>query len=300
MKLYFDTQNVKLTEFGVGLDDRSGQRFVGVPVDGGVQEALREMVDSTHHAMLANTTEPVRYEPSEKYSSVEHLYLPRDDDLATSLSDLYDAKQLDLDSQALSDPSIVFCYFACLTDNTKRRLLALRRAAQFKGVLKSRLIRLVTDALMLVHDRMFKLDSDFDLLVDPKNVHILRPSGFEAAGKLQQAILEAVPENVKALRQELTFVDLTGIEAYAGRHPRAARYLASIRVQKETRNIDKRALKKLCKRTGVAIRESNGAVSVVPGHELGFLEVLDRRRYELELVKGLPERFRAGSRSRLQ
>jgi hypothetical protein len=32
---------------------------------------------------------------------------------------------------------------------------------------------------------------------------------------------------------------------------------------------------------------------------MGFLEVLDRRRYELELVKGLPERFRATSRRKI-
>ncbi len=32
-------------------------------------------------------------------------------------------------------------------------------------------------------------------------------------------------------------------------------------------------------------------------HVMGFLEVLDRRRYELELVGGHPERFKAGSRT---
>jgi hypothetical protein len=32
---------------------------------------------------------------------------------------------------------------------------------------------------------------------------------------------------------------------------------------------------------------------------MGFLEVLDRRRYELELVKGQPERFKAESRTKL-
>ncbi len=80
---------------------------------------------------------------------------------------------------------------------------------------------------------------------------------------------------------------------------RAARYLASIRSQKETKNIDKTALKKLCKSTGVDLRESNGRLAVDDAHILGFLEVLDRRRYELELVKGSPERFRAASRERL-
>jgi len=33
---------------------------------------------------------------------------------------------------------------------------------------------------------------------------------------------------------------------------------------------------------------------------MGFLEVLDRRRYELELVKGLPERYKASSRRKIE
>ena len=45
------------------------------------------------------------------------------------------------------------------------------------------------------------------------------------------------------------FVEFAGIEEYASRHPRAARYLASIRGQGETKSIDKAALKSLCRRT---------------------------------------------------
>lgn len=32
---------------------------------------------------------------------------------------------------------------------------------------------------------------------------------------------------------------------------------------------------------------------------MGFLEVLDRRRYEIELVANSPEQYRAASRSKL-
>ena len=102
-----------------------------------------------------------------------------DDELASSIRELHDAANLDIDATALEDPSGVFCYFARLTDKKKRRLTALRRATQFKGVLKSRLIRLLTDALKLIEDQVFKLDTDFDLLIDSQHVHILRPSGFE-------------------------------------------------------------------------------------------------------------------------
>lgn len=301
MNLDFDLETVTVSEFGVGRDDGNGQTFVKVPVDADVQEALREIASATWDAMQKDTGDPPRYEPSEKHGSTEYLYLPLADALTASVRELHEAVSLDIDSAALSDPADVFCYFARFTDKNKRRLTALRRATQFKGVLKSRnrLIRMLDDTLKVIEDTVFKLDNDFDLLVDAANVHILRPSGFEFAGKLQEAILAAMPLNVTAIQNDLAFVDFTAVEDYAGSHPRAARYLASIRAQAETKNIDKSALKKLCKDTGVEVSESKGKLTVDGAHIMGFLEVLDRRRYELELVKGWPERFRAASRRKI-
>ena len=129
-------------------------------------------------------------------------------------------------------------------------------------------------------------------------MHILRPSGFEFAGRLREAILAAVPKNIQTIQKDLAFVEFGSIEEYAGKHPRAARYLASIQSQ-ETKNIDKNRLKSLCKSTSVEVTELQGKISVVAGHEMGFLEVLERRRYELELVQGQPERFKAASRTEL-
>jgi hypothetical protein len=290
-----------VTEFGVGREDGNGESFVAVPVDAGVQGALREMAQATWDAMQRDEDGPAKYEPSEKHGSTEYLYLPLDDELAASVRELHEAAGRNIDAAALSDPTDVFCYFARFTDMKKRHLTALRRATQFKGVLKSknRLVRMLDDTLRIIEDTVFKLDSDFDLLVDSANVHILRPSGFEFAGKLQRAILDAVSENIKAIRKDLAFVEFDGIEAYARKHPRAARYLASIRSQGETKSIDKALLKKLCRRTGVEIAESKGKVTVVDGHEMNFLEVLDRRRYEVSLVKESPERYRAGSRRKI-
>jgi hypothetical protein len=300
MKLEFDIENVTVMEFGVGRDDGHGQTFVAVPVDAKVQGVLREMVAATWEAMQKDDDGPVKYEPSEKYGGTEHLYLPLDDDLAAVVRDLHEAANLPLDVRALDDPAKVFCYFARMTDNKGRRLTALRRATQFKGVLKSCLLRFVTDSLKIIEDHVFKLDNDFDLLIDSASVHILRPSGFEFAGKLQEAILEAVPQSITAIQKDLPFVDFVSIQDYVSKHPRAARYLASIRGQKETKNLDKNALKKLCKSTNVEVTESKGKIIINAGHEMGFLEVLDRRRYELELVKGSPERFKAGSRRKIE
>lgn len=302
MNLEFDLANVTLTEFGVGRDAGSRQTFVAVPVDVNVQTALREMVQATRDAMQKDQTGPRKYEPAEKHSSIEYLYLPIDDGMAAAVRELHEASNLDIITGALTtEPSDVYCYFARLTDNQGRRLTALRRASQFKGVLKSknRLVRMLDDTLQVIEDTVFKLDNDFDLLADSADVHILRPSGFEFAGKLQQAILKAVPNNIAAIQSGLGFVVFDGIEEYAGKHPRAARYLASILANGETKNIDKSLLKRLCKQTGIAVAESKGKVTIAAGHEMGFLEVLDRRRYEVRLVKEDPEQYRAASRRKL-
>ena len=112
--------------------------------------------------------------------------------------------------------------------------------------------------------------------------------------------MAAVTDNVAVLKRDADFIDFTPIEEYSSRHPRAARYLASIRAQGAVVAIDRRALRRLCKRTGVSIESVKGKLTVPEDHVLGFLEVLDRRRYEIELVNGSPERFKAASRSRLR
>ena len=297
LSLRFDINKVRITEFGVGRDVDGGQTFATLPVDANVKSALGEMVQATWDAMHKEEDGPKRYEPSERYGSTEYRYVPIEDNLAASVRNLHSAANLGIDVNALADSDCVFCYFARLIDSDGRRLTALRRATQFKGVLRKRLIHIVTDSLRLIDDRVFKLDNDFDLLVDSDNVHILRPSSFEFIGKLQQAILDAVPQNIRAIRADLPFVEFAGIEEYASQHSRAARYLASIRGQKEAENIDEAALKRHCARTGVDIGESGGRIAVSASHVMGFLEVLDRRRYELELVDGQPERFKAGSRT---
>lgn len=297
--LQFDFTQVQTAEFGLGRDDGNGRTFCLIPVDGNVQDALQEMAEATWAAMQALTDNPAKYEPSEKHAGIEYLYLPLADGLVVSMRELHQANNLHIDAVALENPESVFSYFARFTDNQGRRLTALRRASQFKGILKNRLVQFVTNALKIVEDNVFKLDTDFDLLIDAQNVHILRPSGFEFAGHLQAAIMAAVTTNVTALKIDLGFVKFDVIEAYASQHPRAARYLASIRSQGEAQNIDRGRLTQLCAHTGVETEEVDGQITVTEKHVMGFLEVLDRRRYEIELVADTPEQYRAASRSKL-
>lgn len=298
MNLKFNLDKFKTTEFGAGiLDENVEPTFVIVPVDGDVKAALREMAADTWSKMRALTTEPAQYEASEKYASVEYVYLESDDPIVSTLDDLHSASNIESDSAALDDTENMFCYFARFVDRKGRALTALRRSAQFKGILGKRLIRVLDDTLKLVHDKVFKLDSDFDLLIDESNIHALRPNGLEALGGLQAALLASVQKNVASIKKDLAFIAFDDIETYAAVHPRAARYLSSIRGQ--SKGIDRKALQQLCVLNRVECKFKGGQLHVERGHELAFLEVLDRRRYEIELVTGSPELFRAPSRQKL-
>ena len=299
MTIAFDLDGVVATEFGIGREgDGPSTVFGVVPVDAGVRSALLSMAQATVDKMEAAEDGAVEYEPAEKHGATEYLVVQVGGGLDAGIRELHEAENLSPDGSGLAEPETVLSYFARFTDGEDRRLTAIRRAAQFKGVLKKRLASFVDDRLRIVEDDVFRLDNDFDLLLDSADTHIWRPAAFEFLGGLKQAILEAVSSNVGAIAAELPFVRLAEIEKYAESRPRAARYIASIRSQK-LQGMDRDALVELCRSTGVGIEEVNGRIAVNNGDEMGFLEVLDRRRYRLELVPDEPERFRASSRKSL-
>lgn len=295
MNLNFDLENITITEFGVGRDGGDGESFLLVPVDADVQEALLDMVNATGDA-LNELGDPSQYEPSEKYDAHEYVIVPLQNDLAAHFQLVHTADNLALSAESLADPSEIFCYFVRMSDSSGRRLTAIRRSTQFKGVLKSRLISFVTDAMKLVTESVFKLDRDFDILVDQSTVHVLRPKALESIGKLQAAVLAAVPTNVGIMQEQIPYVDFDSIKDYASGHARAARILAALRGSGRGMNIDKEALMDMCAKTGVQLLVSDGKITVDSSNVVGFLEILDRRRYEVELVLDSPEPFRASSR----
>ena len=298
MTITRETYSTTVVEFGVGCDDGNGPIFYAVPVDTNVQAALHDMVQSTWTAMQKDESGPAQYQPSEKHSGTEYLFVYPGDELDTGVRDLHEADNLPVDTNALDEPTNIFCYFVRLRDGTQRHVTAIRRAIQFKGVLKKKLVRIISDSLEIVTDNIFKLDSDFDIIIDSERTHIWRPSAFEFLCDLKKAILDAVPINVTSIQSKLVFMDLTSIEKYASTRPRAARYLASI-IGQDLSGVDCRALTELCQSTGVELEEDDGKISVAGPHVMGFLEVLDRRRYQIELVPDTPECFRAGSRRKI-
>ncbi len=297
MNLDFDIHRIATVEFGAGR--RKPTRFFFVPVDATVQFELRAMVQRTMDRITPKLRDdPAYYQPSEKYGPREYCYLDLQDSLAEAFRDVAQAENLATDSAFPQDLHNVTCYFVRLTDREERRLTAFRRASHFKSVRKKKLIHLVDDTLTLVGSTIFKLDEDFDLLVDSRAVHALRPASLESLGDLKKAILEEVPVAVADINRRMPYVDFTPIMSYASKRIRAARYLTSIR-QQNLHDIDQMALVELCRDSGVSVGRVNGKLAVANRDVMGFLEVLDRRRYRVDLIRDVPEYYRATSRQKV-
>lgn len=296
MNFSFDQASV---EFGVGIEINQEQAFYCIQVDRSVKNALSEMAKFTFESMISISHDPQPYDPSQKYSSDEHLSFSIESEAAIFIKNLHMAINLPINMAALNDPAGVFCYFARFTDSGNNKLTAIRRATQFKGTVRQKLITLINDNFKLVPDKVFKLDRDFDLLVIDEQILIYHPAGFEHVGTMEDCIRAAIPLNVQAISQALPIVDYTNILPYALEHTRAGKYLASIKASGEMNNIDRDALIGLCNDTQVAINSTQDLIIVDDKHILGFLELLDRRRYCISLVPDSPEKYLAAHRNKL-
>lgn len=297
MPVDFNFQNVVTTEFGVGVNEERDQMLYAIPIDAGVQQALREMVNTTLETINRLDEGVAAFDPADKHAGEEYLQVQLDNDLASELRLVHQAVNLGFNNHLLEQPENIYCYFVKMSNGEGRHLSGIKRAGQFKGILKNRnrLLHFAADALRMVDDDIFKLDHDFDILIDDATVHILRPNSFVALGKLKEAILAAVPENIQAIQRDLRFVEFEKIQEYAASRARAAAYLASIR-QQRIRDIPRAGLVRYCHENGVNVEVHGRNIHVPEEQIMDFLRVLDRRRYTVSLVPGQVERYEAASR----
>jgi len=298
MPLAFDLVRISVIEFGVGRETDNGVEFVIIPTDEDIKTALQDMVSETVKALSKH--DEVVFAPAEKYDSQENIVTATNGEYAGILADLHRSQMLPILANALSEPEHIVCYFARLLSGDGRRLTCVRRATQFKGILKSRLIQVVTDALKIVEEQTFKLDNDYDFLIDDENIHILRAVGFVALAGIEGVVMAAVPQNIARLQEHLPFVDFTSISTYAATHSRAAKVLASICSEGEASDVSKERFMAACSECGAEVQIVADHVRPRAGHELNFLYVLDRRLFRVQLVEGRIERYQAGSRRPIQ
>jgi len=125
---------------------------------------------------------------------------------------------------------------------------------------------------------------------------ILRPTGFEFTAAIETSIAARALEFTQDVARSVPCVDFTKLEDFISKHRRAARLIASLRARNDLARTSPRKLKRRCKQNDINIVEENGRIYPQRGCELAFLELLDRRRYTVELVDDSEELYLAGNR----
>lgn len=298
MTIHFNLDLPPIVEFGVGRDASDGRSFGLVSVRDDVQDELFSMAKETLRQIDQAEEPPAAYDPANVPSTFEYLQLPIHDVMASEIQAIFNVPAFDRDASFPNDLSDVFCYFALFTSQDGSRLLCLRRAAQFKSLAKKKAASLRGDALQLVPDPLFQLNNEFDVLVDHETVHIIHPKSFSALARIDVATAETVSKNVKAIREQCPYVRWSNIEKHAISKPSIARLLASIRSSRHAENVDRDLLVGACIRAEVPIQD--GEQIAVPDNDIKeFLEVLNRRLYEVDLVPSHPEFYVASNRRQL-
>lgn len=297
----FDFDSIVVTTLCGYFEDEAGQnlRHVQLPIALDVQQELRSTLRQTvvKLGLPASAATMAEYQPAEKYSSEDPVKLLLSTDYIQGLRDVVAMRNLPSDANALRDVSQLEYYYAVFVDSQNRTLHAFRRASQFKGVLKSRLAFIDGGVLTMSNRIVFRLDNDFDYLVDSDTAYILRPSGFEFTANVHEQVLAVAAVNAASIQVAATFLDLARIGRYASTHARSARLLAAIKSRDNLHLTSRNLLAKACRNYGIPIQNPrDGLLSPDPGHEYDFLCILDRRAYTAKLISNQPERYEAASR----
>jgi hypothetical protein len=294
----FKMTNFDRAEFFVCLNAHQGEQHYQVPVDTSVQAALKDMLDATLSQIeeLKKSEGFEEFSPVQKYSANDAVYCKMDSAYAEIPRQLLGEKEIPETSHAIDDLAQISFYYVIAYDLDGNKLLGVRRASQFKGVLKSKLLKVVDNTLKLLSDRTFRLDSEFDYIADKDMLWALRPSGLEFTGQLTEAVMAMAVQSSVEISKRVSFLDLHKLGSYASKHPRAARYLAAVRSRSDLEKISQTLLTSYCSNANVGLVEKDGKLSPAEGQEILFLEVLDRRVFTAELIEGEKERYEAPNR----
>lgn len=292
----FDFQKIQSVEFGVCIDTDGGESYRLIPCDGEVQNALKEMLTETWGALFDADEQIQEFSPAEKYSATERLWIDLHSELVTKHKEVYEAENLPTDAAALGKVDEMVSYFAIFRDGDGNKLMAIRRATQFKGVLQKRLLRFSNDAVRIIADDVFKLDTDFDFLIYDSKIYIWRPIGLIFTSEMDGQIAACAMGNVDRIAEDITCVDFTRLRDFVAGHKLAMRLVAAIKSRGDLVAISKKRLKAECKEAGLKVEQKDGKLIPAKGSEMGFLMLLDRRRYTVTLIEKQPETYEAPSR----
>lgn len=296
----FDFHDVASVNFGVSLREHGDRYFI--PTDADTKEALKAILWATRGAFDGMPGDWELYDISEDYGERRRVYAARDSEYMAELSDVYDAGALEDLTNVHDHARDIEFYFADFRDNHGRQATGIRKATKLKGTLsaRNRLVRLVDDTLILVQDDVLNLDTEFDVIVTDQHVFILNTRQVEQVAKIVTHVAATASAKLQLIHDTIPFLDLSRIVDKIGKHPRMARNAASVASNPNLANFQRPLIEALAGRHGIKFKEiEGGRLQCRVADEAKLLELLDARRYHLDLEGDGGDPYRATARQKV-
>lgn len=299
----FNINDLSSIEFSINTENKPDggcdkDKLYRISTDRKVKKLLVKCLEATRAAFPDNLESVPDFEISEKYS---------DRDRYKVSLEVYDAAQQMANETLLNhvflndlDKDSISYYRVDFTDSNGTHLIGVRRASYFKSLLKNRnrLIQLVDDSLVAVEDTLFKLDNDFDFIILDGFAYIKRPRVFESMIFPDEEVTRIALEKMGALQDSLPFIDFSTTNNIIQESKRAARLVFAVAQRADISSTDKSKIIYYAGNSGIEIDEVDEIIKPREGYEVDFLEMLDRRIYNVEFIEGETESYRAHSRQR--
>ena len=275
----FQLDKIITIEFGV--KSRDG-KFYTVPVDKSIQEVLEEAVKQTVEDMSVIPGDWERYSVSEDYGSPKKIASPMSDELMEPFRRLFSIGAFEDDIEILKKPDKLEYYFAVLRDENSNKLIGIRQAQRFKGIVAERsvLVRWSDSTLKLISDSVFRIDAEFDLVFDSEWILVRNHRALERVADLSRRVAAAAKQKIEAIEKRISFVDLSGIKADIGSHPRSARLANSISRRLDLDKIQMSQVESMAAAQKIPLlKDGHGRIRPRVADRHKFLEIFDDRRY---------------------
>jgi hypothetical protein len=280
----FDNVDERATNLYVRQGTGKNSEFSTVHIDTRVREILLDALLETMESMRFFGTEATLYDPSNDLGYRDFLYFPLDDELATGarvLTEIGDPPPIQNPLEVLPKINMYMAKFRDLQD---RELLAVASVSNFgKYVQNHRFTWVFGNELTVVDRAQFRLESDFDFLIDSSNIFIHRHKTFERICGFSDALVDAMTANLTHVAEQLQFVHFEGISLGLGKSVTAAREVAAIRANRFYENLDAQRLQSGCAKLNIRYEVRDGVMHIDEEDHQKFLFLLSRKFLEIDL-----------------
>jgi len=295
----FNDGDIQSVDFCASL--KRGNRFF-IPTDGGVQNALKSILRDTLNAFEAIEGEWQLHDISEDYGERRRVYAPRNLPLFEAMSQIFDSGALPELADLQNHLAELDYYFAKFVDNNGNVLVGVKKARTAKAILgaQHKLVRLIDNTLVLIEERVLRLDRQFDVLISDDHVFVLEPRSMEQVAGIVERVAASAAAKVQEIHDAVPFLDLSRIKDKIAGHPKLARIAHSVASRPDLKLMQRGVIEELALAQGIRFKEVDGRLLCNVSDEAKLMEVLDARRYHLDLTATGAVPYRATARQAVQ